>query len=745
MKKSSLQVLSSSFLRRFLPLAIVALALSVLSVSQLAPLTNAQDGQKVAATSGPETGTPTIVYPPSKRGDTVDDYFGTKVADPYRWLENDAAVDPEVAAWVEAQNKVTFAYLEKIPFRNKMKERLTALFNYARYSAPTRRGEYFFYTKNDGLQNQSVWYRQKGLDGTPEVLLDPNKLSADGTTRLGQFSLSKDGKFLGYGVSKGGSDWTDVYVMDVASKGMQPDHLEWVKVSGISWQGDGFYYSRYPAPEKGHEMTTKNENHQVFYHKVGTPQSADVLVYEDKANGQRFHQAFTSDDERFAFLYISDRGKGKKGNSIFYRDLSKADAKFLPIVAEIGDDSFGVVDNVGDKFLVQTDRGAPNGRVFLFDPKNPDEKNWKEVVPEKPEPLDGVSTVGGKLIVTYLKDVTTRAYVHDLDGKLVREIKLPGVGTVGGFGGRIDDPFTFYIYTSLNSPGTIYKYDIATDKSTVFRQPDIPGFKAIDFETSQVFYPSKDGTKIPMFLVHKKGLKLDGNNPTLLYGYGGFNVVNSPGFSSLRLALLEQGFVYATANMRGGGEYGEKWHEAGMKLKKQNVFDDFIAAAEYLIAKKYTSPSKLAIHGVSNGGLLVGAVANQRPELFRAVIQQAGVMDMLRFHKFTIGWNWVADYGSSANESEFKVLQAYSPIHNIKVGTKYPATLTTTADHDDRVVPAHSFKYAAALQAAQAGDNPVLIRIDTKSGHGASSTTKSIEQTTDIYSFLMWNLGVTPN
>lgn len=746
MKRSSLQFLVSSFLRGILPLAIVALALSIFSVSRLTPQTQAQKAQQMspAPAAGGETGSPSIVYPATKKGDTVDDYFGTKVADPYRWLEDDSASSPEVAAWVEAENKVTFAYLEKIPFRSKIKDRLTTLFNYPRYSTPTRRGEYFFYTKNDGLQNQSVWYRQKGLDGTPEVLLDPNKLSADGTTRLGQFSLSKDGKFLGYGVSKGGSDWTDVYVMDVATKAMQPDHLEWVKVSGVSWLGDGFYYSRYPAPEKGHELTTKNENHQVFYHKVGTTQSEDTLVYEDKSNPQRFHGVGTSDDERFAFLSISDRGKGKKGNSVFYRDLSIADSKFIPIVAEIGDDSFGVIDNVGDKFLVSTDHKAPNGRVFLFDPKNPDEKNWKDVIPEKPEPLDNASTVGGKLIVTYLKDVATRAYVHALDGKLEREIKLPGLGTVGGFGGRNEDKFTFYTFTSLNSPGTIYKYDIATDKSTVFRQPEIPGFKSTDYETSQVFYPSKDGTKIPMFLVHKKGLKLDGNNPTLLYGYGGFNVVNSPGFSSLRLALLEQGFVYASANMRGGGEYGEKWHEAGTKLKKQNVFDDFIAAAEYLIAKKYTSPGKLAIHGVSNGGLLVGAVANQRPELYQVVVQQAGVMDMLRFHKFTIGWNWKADYGSSENEAEFKALRAYSPIHNVQAGVKYPATLITTADHDDRVVPAHSFKYAAVLQAAQGGDNPILIRIDTKSGHGASSTTKAIEQTADIYSFLMWNLGVTP-
>jgi len=730
---------------RALSLLVFLFVTVVVAAITLAPGAGAQSNQNPSASAiDGAAGSAKPVYPVSKKVETVDDYFGTKIADPYRWLEGDAGVEREVASWVEAQNKVTFAYLDTIPFRNKIKERLTALFNYPRYSAPTRRGDYFFYTKNDGLQNQSVWYRQKGLDGTPEVLLDPNKLSADGTTRLGQFSLSKDGKFLGYGVSKGGSDWTDVYVMDVATKGMQPDHLEWVKVSGLSWQGDGFYYSRYPAPEKGREMTTKNENHQVFYHQVGTAQSADRLVFEDKANPQRFHGVRTSDDERFAFLTVSDRGKGKKGNAVFYRDLFKADSKFMPLVGEIGEDSFGVIDNIGHKFLVQTDRNAPKGRVILFDPKNPEEKNWKEVIPQRSEPLGGVSTVGGKLIVTYLKDVATRAYVHAFDGKLEREIKLPGVGTVGGFGGKKEDKFTFYTFTSLNAPGTIYKYDISADKSTLFRQPEIPGFRSTDYETSQVFYPSKDGTKIPMFLVHKKGLQLDGNNPTLLYGYGGFNVVNSPGFSSVRLALLEQGFVYASANMRGGGEYGETWHEAGMKLKKQNVFDDFIAAAEYLIANRYTSPDKLAIHGVSNGGLLVGAVANQRPELFKVVIQQAGVMDMLRFHKFTIGWNWVADYGSSANEAEFKVLRTYSPIHNIQPGAKYPATLITTADHDDRVVPGHSFKYAAALQAAQGGENPILIRIDTKSGHGASSTTKSIEQNTDIYSFLMWNLGVTP-
>jgi prolyl oligopeptidase len=740
MKRFALRLRFQSKLSLF---ALLVISLATASVV-FAPFAGAQKPTPAArATDGAAGPTARVIYPESKKVEVVDDYFGTKVADPYRWLENEKT--PEVSAWVEAQNKVTFAYLDQIPYRQKIKERLTTLFNYPKYSAPARRGEYFFFTKNDGLQNQSVWYRQKGLDGTPEVLLDPNKLSKDGTAKLGQFSLSKDGMLLGYGVSQGGSDWTEVQIMDVATKQLKTDKLEWVKVSGISWQGDGFYYSRYPAPAKGQEMTTKNENHQVYFHKVGTPQSEDVLVYEDKANPQRFHGVGTSDDEKYAFLNISERGKGKKGNALFYRDVTKADSKFTPIIAEIGDSSFGVIENIGDKFLMWTDHKAPNGRVFMFDPAHPEESNWKDIIPEKPEPLDVVNAVGGKLFVTYLKDVAARAYVYSLDGKLENEIELPGPGTVGGFGGRMDDKFTFYGFTTFNFPGAIYKYDIATKKSTLFRQPEIPGFKSADYETKQVFFNSKDGTRVPMFLVHKKGLKLDGNNPTLLYGYGGFNATTSPGFSSLRLALLEQGFVYASANLRGGGEYGEKWHEAGTKLKKQNVFDDFIAAAEYLINSKYTSSNKLAIHGVSNGGLLVGAVANQRPELFKAVIQQAGVMDMLRFHKFTIGWNWIADYGSSDNKDEFKALHAYSPVHNIKQGARYPATLITTADRDDRVVPGHSFKYAAALQAGQGGDNPILIRIDTKSGHGASSTTKAIEQTADIYSFLMWNLGVTPS
>ena len=690
----------------------------------------------------PAAGAQRLQYPASKKVEQTDTYFGVKVADPYRWLEDENS--PDTARWVEEQNKVTFAYLEQIPYRQKVKERLTKLYNYARYTAPYRRGDYYFFSKNDGLQNQSVVYMQKGLDGAPEVLLDPNKFSADGTTQLGGLSISQDAKYAAYCKASGGSDWRDCYVMEVASKKQLPDALNWVKVSGLAWQGEGFYYSRYDAPEKGKELTSKNENHKVYFHRAGTPQSADELVFSDPANPQRFHNVTTTDDGRFALLTVSDRGKGRKGNALFFRDAKAGDKTWRPLVGVVGDDDFGVVDNVGDKLLVETNRNAPNGRVFLFDPKNPEEKNWKDVLPERPEPLQGANTGGGKLFATYLKDVTTRAYVYSLDGKLENEVPLPGLGVAGGFGGNRDDRVIFYTFSSFNSPPSIYRYDVAARKSALFRAPEIPGFISADYETKQVFYTSKDGTRVPMFLVHKKGLQLDGRNPTLLYGYGGFNVNTSPNFSSLRLALLEQGFVYASANMRGGGEYGEKWHEQGMKLKKQNVFDDFIAAAEWLIANKYTSSDRLAIHGVSNGGLLVGAVANQRPELFKAVIQQAGVMDMLRFHKFTIGWNWIADYGSSDNEAEFKALHAYSPIHNVKAGTKYPATLITTADHDDRVVPGHSFKYAAALQDAQAGAAPVLIRIDTKSGHGASSTTKAIEQNADIYSFLFHNLGITP-
>ena len=682
-------------------------------------------------------------YPQTRKADHVDTYHGVQVPDPYRWLEDDNS--PETAAWVEAQNKVTFGYLDRIPYRRTVAARLRALNNYERYSAPSRKAQYVFFRKNDGLQDQSVLYLQKGFDGTPEVLIDPNAWGTKTSpVPLTTFSPSKDAKYAVFGKSPSGSDWQEYHVMELATKKTLDDTLEWVKVSSVAWAGDGFFYSRYPAPDPAKAKAGINENHQVFFHKVGTPQSQDRLVHSDPDNPQRFHIVETTDDERFAILSVSERGKGKDGNALFVRDLRTAEEGFKPLVAEITNDSFYVVDSVGDQLLVATNRDAPNMRVVLIDPKRPAEMNWKVVLRERPEPLDSVSTAGGKIFATYIKDVTTRAYVHALDGRLENEITLPGLGTASGFGGERDSTFVFFTFNSLNVPPTIYRYDLASKKTSVFREPKVPGYDPAAYETKQIFYTSKDGTKVPMFLVHRKGLKLDGTNPTLLYGYGGFNVVQSPTFSASRLALLEQGFVYASANMRGGGEYGEKWHQAGMKLKKQNVFDDFIAAAEWLIANKYTSSQRLAIQGGSNGGLLVGTVMNQRPELFRVAIPQVGVMDMLRFHKFTIGWNWVADYGSSDDADEFAALKAYSPLHNIKPGGKYPATLVTTADHDDRVVPAHSFKYAATLQALASHDTPLLIRIETNSAHGASGLDKQLDTAADIYSFVMFNLGVTP-
>jgi len=684
---------------------------------------------------------PKYRYPETLKGAQVDDYHGTQVADPYRWLEDDNS--PETLAWVKAQNDLTFDYLRRITFRSAMTERLRTLDNYPKYGSPFRRGDYFFFSKNEGQQKQSVIYIQKGLEGEPEVLIDPNTFSAEGTTRLSTFSVSKDAKYAAYGKAVGGGDWSEYYVMDIATKETLADVLKWVKVSGVSWAGDGFFYSRYPEPAAGDEITSVNENHQVYFHKAGTPQADDQLVFEDAAHPQRFHNVEVTEDERYAILTVSDRGTGKNGNALFVRDLRSRDTAFAPLVPEITDDEYSVIDNVGTAFLVYTNHLAPNGKVVRIDPQRPAEESWTDVLPEKEQPLQSASTAGGKLFATYLQDVSTKASVHALDGELENEIALPGLGSAGGFGGLRDDKFVFYTFTSFAYPPTIFQYDIATKESAVFRQVEVPAFHAEDFEVKQVFYTSKDGTSIPMYLTYKKGLEPNGANPTLLYGYGGFNSSVAPSFSPFRIALLENGFVYASANLRGGGEYGEKWHQAGTKLNKQTVFDDFIAAAEWLIANKYTSSDKLALMGGSNGGLLVAAVMNQRPDLARVVVAQAGVMDMLRFDKFTIGWNWIPDYGTSSDPEQFKALYAYSPLHNIKPGP-YPATLITTADHDDRVIPGHSFKYAAALQAAQTADQPVMIRVETMSAHGASSTEKQIEITGDIYSFIFNNLGLPP-
>lgn len=684
---------------------------------------------------------PPLQYPDTARGDVVDDYHGTVVADPYRWLEDDQSA--ETVAWVKAQNDLTAGYLAEIPFRETLRERLTTLSNYPKFGQPFRRGAQYFFSKNDGLQPQSVIYIQDGLEGEPRVLLDPNSFSTDGTTRMSEFAVSHDGRYAAYGKAVGGGDWSEYYVLDIATGQTLPDKVEWVKVSGASWAGDGFFYSRYPAPTAGAEITGVNENHQVFFHRVGTDQAQDELVFEDPAHPQRFHTVNVTEDERYAVLSVSDRGAGKQGNALFVRDLRAPTPVFTPLVPDITDDSYRVIGNTGDAFLVETNHGAPNGRVVRINLPRTAEANWTTILAEQAQPLQGASTGGGKLFASYLVDVATKVNVHALDGMLEHELTLPGLGTAGGFGGLQDDTVLFYSFSSFAYPPTIFKYDVASNTSSEFHRVEIPGFNADDYEVTQVFVPSKDGTQVPMFLTYKKGIALDGTNPTLMYGYGGFNIVTAPGFSALRIALLEQGMVYASVNMRGGGEYGETWHEAGTKLKKQNVFDDFIAAADWLVANKYTSHEKLALQGGSNGGLLVATVMNQRPDIARVVIAQAGVMDMLRFQKFTIGWNWIADYGSSDDAAEFQALYAYSPIHNI-TPQAYPATLITTADHDDRVIPGHSFKYAATLQAAQTGDQPILIRVETNSAHGASSVTKQIEITADVYAFLFRNLGMEP-
>lgn len=677
-----------------------------------------------------------IEYPFTKKVDQIDDYHGTKISDPYRWLEDNNS--KETAEWVEAQNKVTQEYLSKIPFREALKNRLTELWNYERYSTPSKHGDYYTFSKNDGLQEQSVIYMQEGLNGTPEVLLDPNKLSNDGSISLGGLAYSNDDKYLCYGISRGGSDWREFYVMDVRTKQLTKDEIKWSKFSGTAWYKDGFYYGRYDEPMVGEELKQKNEFQKIFYHKLGTQQSEDKLIWEDKQNPKRLFGAGVSDDEKFMFLSISE---GSSTNNILYYKNLVTDSPITPIVDKF-EARFRVVDNLDDKFLVSTNLDAPNNKLILIDTKNHTKESWKTILPETKDVMQSVSLLSGKLIVTYLKDANSKVSVYTIDGKYLYDVKLPGVGTVSGFGGKKDESETFYTFTSFAYPPTIFKYDVKNNKSELFRKAEVK-FDPSGYETKEVFYKSKDGTKIPMFIVHKKGLKLDGNNPTLLYAYGGFNAATLPSFSVSRIPLLDNGVVYASACLRGGSEYGEDWHKGGMFEKKQNVFDDFIAAAEYLIKNKYTNPSKLAIQGVSNGGLLVGAVINQRPDLFRVAFPQVGVMDMLRFHKFTIGWAWVSEYGSSDKADQFKYLIKYSPLHNIRKGVTYPATMVTTADHDDRVFPAHSFKYISTLQEINDGTNPALIRIETKVGHGAgTSTSKSIELVTDLYSFMFYNMGI---
>ncbi len=682
-----------------------------------------------------------IAYPATATVAQTDSYFGTPVADPYRWLEDDNA--PQTKAWVEAQNKLTFGVLDKIAFRAPLRERLGALSNHARYSAPFQKNGWLYFYKNDGLQNQSVLYVQRGATGTPEVLLDPNTFSADGTVRLASFKLSRDGRYAVYAKTAiPGSDWRDLYVLDMATRRTLPEVLHWVRFSGTAWRGDGFYYSRYAEPAKGSELTARAENQKVYFHRVGTEQAADTLVYEDPANPTRLVGVETTDDERFAVLQRFQFGK--RGNDLFVRDERAGERAFRPIVAEIGDARFDLIDSVGDTLLVATTLGAPNRRVVRIDPARPAPADWATVLPERAEVLQHATSAGGRLFANYLKDVRSQVEVFGLGGTPQRRVELPGPGSAEGFGGERGDTEVFYTFDSMAQPPTIFRYDLASGRSTVFRAPVVPGYDASRYESTQVFFASRDGTRIPMFLVHRKGLKRDGRNPTILYGYGGFNVTLNPYFSASRIAWLEQGGVWAIVNLRGGGEYGEAWHEAGMRLNKQNVFDDCIAAAEFLIRDGYTSSERLALLGGSNGGLLVGAVVNQRPELFKVALPQVGVMDMLRFQKFSVGAAWTADYGSSDDPVQFANLLRYSPLHNIRTGVAYPATLLTTADHDDRVVPAHSFKYIATLQATAGSGAPKLIRVQTNSGHGASNLAKRLDETADTFAFAWSAMGVVP-
>ena len=675
-----------------------------------------------------------IQYPKADKDGTVDNYFGTEVADPYRWLEDDTSA--KTAAWVEAENKITNAYLSKIPFRQKLLKRLTEVANYEKLSAPRKHhGRWYFY-KNDGLQNQYVMYVMDQLGGTPRVFLDPNKLSTDGTVALQGVYFSNNGKYAAYTISRSGSDWQEFYVIDLKTGQLTTDHIEWAKFSGAAWQGDGFYYSAYDAPTQGKEFSNVNEGMKIYYHKIGTPQSDDVLFYQNPAQPKRFYTVSVNEEETMMFLYEDGAGAG---NTLFVRDLRKPNSQFIQMTADM-DYRYTPLYTEGEKIYLFTNYGAPRNRIMTADINRPGINDWQELIAEQQNVLNNADVINRQLILTYSQDASDHAYLYGLDGRQIREVKLPSVGSVG-FTGDEHEPECFYTFTSFTVPGTIYRYDLATGESTLYAKPNVK-FQQEDYTSEQVFFQSKDGTRIPMFLTYKKNVKSP--RPVYLYGYGGFNIALVPSFSANRIPFLEQGGIYAQVTLRGGSEYGEEWHLAGTKMQKQNVFDDFIAAAEWLIREGYTTNEKIAIVGGSNGGLLVGACMTQRPDLFRVAIPQVGVMDMLRYHKFTIGWNWASDYGTSEDSREmFEYLRGYSPLHNLKPGTSYPATLVTTADHDDRVVPAHSFKFTAPLQECHKGTNPVLIRIDTKAGHGGGKPlAKILEEQADIYSFILYNMGI---
>ena len=679
-------------------------------------------------------------YPVAAKEDVVDNYFGYEVADPYRWLEDDNS--EETAHWVAAENKVTHDYLSKIPFREDLEKRLTKIWNYPKYGVPFKKGDNYFFFKNNGIQNQSVLYITDDLNKQAMVLLNPNLLADDGTVALAGLGISKDGKYLAYSTASGGSDWNEIFIMEIKSRKMLGDHIKWVKFSGISWWENGFFYSAYDQPKEGDELSGQNQYHKVYYHKVGDNQKDDVLIFEDKSHPLRNFHAYLTEDKSFILLSETE---STSGNSLYASRIDDLKSIDFKKIAEGFEYDYNVLDNIGDDLLIKTNHHAPKGKLILSDFNNPGPEDWKTLLDEKEDVLEGASIVGGKLFAQYLKDASNVAFFYDLEGNLLSELKLPAIGSISGFNGEKDETIAFYGFTSFTYPSSIYKFDLETYASELYKTSEVD-FDPDLYKTEQIFYKSKDGTKVPMFIVHKKDLKMGGNNPTILYGYGGFNISLSPSFSISRAAFLEQGGIYVMANLRGGGEYGEEWHEAGTLQQKQNVFDDFIYAAKYLIANKYTSSNKLAIIGGSNGGLLVGACMTQQPELFKVAIPIVGVMDMLRYHNFTIGWAWASDYGRSDDSEEmFKYLLSYSPLHNIEKGVNYPATLAITADHDDRVVPAHTFKFMATLQDNNGGKNPVLIRVETKAGHGAGKPTeKQIEEAADMYGFIMYNLGMKP-